>query len=426
MPLLGTRGAASAQGFGMFGGSKQSYWIGMLGDAGGESGYSVTTDSENNMYIVGVGASNGLIAKYNSSGVIQWQRSLAITGYYSVAIDSANNVYVTGRNGGIQLTKYNSSGVLQFQKKLNVSTGVGNGIAFDSSDNVYIAGKGDDAFGFSEIRIVKYNSGGTLQWQRRLDGSTSSDQQGLGIAVDSSANVYITGYSTASGTIKCQVAKYNSSGTIQWQRETNSSTDQFNGYGVVVDSSANVYVTGDLYVSGIGGLGLVKYDTSGTLQWARRLTGSGQNVSTGISIDSGGNLYISGYAGNSGNNDPEFAKYDSSGTLQWQRRLGTSASDETANSIKTDSVNGFLIGGWTNITGSRNFLFARLPQDGSKTGTYTVGGQSFTYAASGLTGSSPTLTNTTSTLTDAATSNSETTTTDTDAATTFTSSVTTI
>ena len=41
------------------------------------------------------------------------------------------------------------------------------------------------------LLIAKYNSSGTYQWQRTLGGT--SDDEGHGIAIDSSDNVYVTG-----------------------------------------------------------------------------------------------------------------------------------------------------------------------------------------------------------------------------------------
>ena len=66
---------------------------------------------------------------------------------------------------------------------------------------------------------AKFNSSGTIQWQRTLDGSTQHDR-GTGIAVDSSGNVYIAGFGawTSGKSYEILIAKYNSSGTLQYQR----------------------------------------------------------------------------------------------------------------------------------------------------------------------------------------------------------------
>ena len=86
-------------------------------------------------------------------------------------------------------------------------------LAVDSNNNCYVGGiYGTSTTGF----ISKYNSSGVLQWQRKLSQNGSS--YGYGIALDSSNNVFITGQLTDSTRSNMLVAKYNTSGTLQWQR----------------------------------------------------------------------------------------------------------------------------------------------------------------------------------------------------------------
>ena len=86
-------------------------------------------------------------------------------------------------------------------------------------------------------------SSGSLTWNRT--GTTSGAEQDIGyaLAIDDSGNVYITGQAS-DGNIKCFTAKFNSSGTIQWQRTLDGSTQHDRGTGIAVDSSGNVYIAG--------------------------------------------------------------------------------------------------------------------------------------------------------------------------------------
>jgi uncharacterized delta-60 repeat protein len=450
MPLLGTRGAASASGFGFTAltGIGGPYWIGTLGDASADVGRGIAVDSSGNVYVTGytnsqgAGSNDVLITKYNTSGTIQWQRTLGGAGSdfgYGIAVDSSGNVYVTGptlsQGAGGQdalITKYDTSGTIQWQRTLGgSSTDYGQGIAVDSSGNVYVTGYTDSyGQGNYDVLITKYNTSGTIQWQRTLGGSVLDP--GYGIAVDSSGNVYVTGYtnSQGAGAYDVLITKYDTSGTIQWQRILGGSGNDI-GYGIAVDSSGNVYVTGftDSQGAGNSDVLITKYNTSGTIQWQRILGGTANDGGQGIAVDSSGNVYVTGYTNSqgAGSNDVLITKYDTSGTIQWQRTLGGSITDYGWG-IAVDSSGTVYVTGQTASTSGTgiNVLITKLPGDGSKTGTYTVGGVSFTYAASTLTAATSTLTAATSTLTAATSTLTSSTSTLTSATSTLTSSVTTI
>jgi len=397
------------------------YWIGLFGGSF-TSGYGVAVDSSGNMYACGIKTASpdsGELVKYNSSGVLQWQKNLEDSGgaytYFSgVAVDSSSNVYVTGyslTNVNLIVAKYNSLGTLQWQRQLGGSgSDQGSGISVDSSGNVYVFGYAVISSTF-DFLIAKYNSSGVIQWQRSLGGSGS--QYGYGIAVDSSGNSYVTG-SVDSNSFDIQVAKYDTSGTLQWQRRLSSASNQDLAAGITVDSSGNAYVVG--YSEAFGGFRTIvaKYNSSGSIQWQRQFGGGGSAVlGYGIAVDSSSNVYVTGPITGDG---CYIVKYNSSGVIQWQRKI-TSANSNTGRAITVDLSGNIYLNGVSNGTGQDTFLIAKLPSDGSLTGTYTVGGIAYTYSAS-------TLTDAISTLTDAATSLTSATSTLTDAASTLTDTAT--
>jgi len=391
-------------------------WIGLL--AGYSSvGQSVAVDSSKNVYLCGSSSSGGSfgfqMAKYNSSGTIQWQKSLTGNngGGQGVAVDSSGNMYVCGFDATpglyneIQIAKYDTSGAIQWQRSLGGSSSeTGYSIAVDSSSNIYICGY-SDAAGFNNFQIAKYNTSGSLQWQRNLSRSGGSGPL-KSIAVDSSSNVYVCGRSAAIAGYAIQIAKYNTSGSLQWQRtlSRNSGVDGTDGNSVAVDSSGNVYVCGNITISGIDNFEIAKYDTSGAIQWQRSLSGVNLSAAYSIAVDSLGNVYVCGESNPSSNQRIQIAKYNTSGTIQWQRNLSVSSSVCIANGITVDAFNNFYICGYYNISGNVNFVFAKLPVDGSLTGTYSIGSLSFTYASSSLTDASTSLIDAASSLTDSATS----------------------
>jgi hypothetical protein len=144
---------------------------------------------------------------------------------------------------------------------------------------------GYDAF------IVKYNSSGTVQWQRTLGGV--GHDFGMGIDIDSSGNAYITGRD-GGGSGAFIVAKYDTSGSIQWQKQLNASSHNSYSYELEVDSSGNVYIAGMTALGGGSNSAVVvKLNSSGALQWSRKLYGSGNEEAYAIAVDSSGNVYAS-------------------------------------------------------------------------------------------------------------------------------------
>ena len=386
------------------------YWISTVGNPPGAAfGRRVAVDSSGNIYTCGYGYDGTgdervVLVKYNQYGNLQWQKTLNGSDTdqgYAVAVDSSGNIYVTGYTNPntsavyeLLVAKYNSSGVVQWQRKLSGASGsydVGTAIAVDSSANVYIAGNVETSNG--NILIAKYNASGTIQWQRTL--SSADNDYAYGIALDSSANVYVCG-SNATGALYFQLAKYNSSGTIQWQRRLGSggAVDAI-GQGTAVDSSGNMYVCGYSNASGTNDFNIAKYDTSGTIQWQRSLGGASQELGRDVAVDSSGNVYVVG--DNAATAGIQIAKYDTSGTIQWQRSFYLTAGGAYlfGKGITVDASGNMYIAATSYYDYS--MMTIKLPTDGSLTGTYGI----YTYAASSLTSATSSLTSSTSSLTDA-------------------------
>ncbi len=372
-------------------------WSGtqQLGTSSTDTGFDVTLDSSDNIYVTGFtegdldnntnsGENDIFLVKYNSSGTKQWTQQLGSSRYdygRGVAVDSSDNIYVTGYTTGgldnntnsgdkdIFLVKYNSSGTKQWTQQLGTSsTDRGRKVAVDSSDNIYVTGSSEGDLdnntnsGDNDIILVKYNSSGTKQWTQQL-GSSSNDY-GYGVTVDSSDYIYVTGFTgggldgnTNSGNDDIFLVKYNSSGTKQWTQQLGSSSlDE--GRGVAVDSSNNIYVTGTTGggLDGNTGLGgadifLVKYNSSGTKQWTQQLGSSSNEFARDVTIDSTDNIYVTGFTGggldgntNSGSEDLYLVKYNSSGTKQWTQQLGTESRDRGYGIVKDSSDNIYVTG----------------------------------------------------------------------------------
>src|SRR4030095_9746536 len=135
------------------------------------------------------------VARYNGPGNIDDEAT-------AVAIDDSGNVYVTGfsydANTDYDYTtiKYNAAGQQQWIARYNVPDNYGDkaaAMAIDPAGNVYVTGWSANA-GSLDYATIKYNSDGQQQWVARYNGPDHSSEEATAIALDGSANVYVTGY----------------------------------------------------------------------------------------------------------------------------------------------------------------------------------------------------------------------------------------
>ncbi|MCK4346397.1 MAG: SBBP repeat-containing protein, partial [Bacteroidales bacterium] len=182
-------------------------------------------------------------------------------------------------------------------------------------------------YGGDDGLVVKYDQNGTILWAFKIGGSW--DDEASTITLDSSGNIYITGYidegtnyfsgtssSTLDSTISNSsgldffVAKYNPDGALQWVRHSDGSSGDAKGLGIYAENSSVI--------------------TSG------HCTGS-----TSFGPFSG--------SFNQGNEDYFVAKYDMNGSEQWLLEGGSDGSD-FAHDVLSDGTNVYFVGSFTGTT----------------------------------------------------------------------------
>lgn len=284
--------------------SQKTVWQKLLIGAPSQNLGNLCVDSSGNVYICfGDGTGYYYIVKYNSIGVLQWQRKFSAIAYSfgppSIALNNAQTaVFVlSGATGNFSyvLTKYDSSGTYQLQRQVS-TTGAQpetiSNIAIDASDNIYLAMSSSLTSGSCCCIVTYYCEFAKINSSLSMVVSYSvsaSSQVMVGIAVDSSSNYYI---SWAPGT-SSYIQKFNSSGASQWVK----SNGVYGAYPVAVDGSGNVYATGGGFFVGVTGR-YYKLNSSGATQFQKSITYSGlvggiggQGYSLGSPIIVGSSVY---------------------------------------------------------------------------------------------------------------------------------------
>jgi hypothetical protein len=211
--------------------------------------HNIAVDSLGNAYVTGqavdssfptttgayltTSGQGAFVTEFNAAGsglvYSTYLNNVAARGSYgeAIAVDAAGEAYVTGYGGvpttpgayqpigsGVFLTKLNSAGsALIYSSFLNTYVGLGNAVAVDGSGNAYVTGyTQSSAFPTANTNIqTTYggaNDGFAAEFNPSLSGAASlvystylggnGNDAGTGIAVDSSGNAYVTGYTGSS------------------------------------------------------------------------------------------------------------------------------------------------------------------------------------------------------------------------------------
>ena len=334
---------------------------------------ALAVDGSGNLYVTGRSAGSGTgydyaTIKYAPNGDTLWVRRYndSLNGAdqaTALAVDDSGNVYVTGRSYGSAFNsdyatiKYSSFGdtlwVRRYDGPANDNDNA-SALAVDNSGNVYVTGWSIASGTSLDYATIKYSSSGDTLWVRRYYGSGNSDDEATALAVDDSGNVYVTGYSYGSGTsFDYATIKYSSSGDTLWVRRyygPGNSGDYASA--LAVDDSGNLYVTG----SSAGDYATIKYSSSGDTLWVRRYDGPGNSgdYASALAVDDSGNVYVTGFSTGSGIfYDYATIKYSSSGDTLWVRRYnGPGNNADVANALAVDGSGNLYVTGWSYGSGT--------------------------------------------------------------------------
>lgn len=186
-------------------------------------------------------------------------------------------------------------------------TSTGEGVAADSSGNLYMVGSALNTAGYFDTLVSKLSPSGANIFTTHFTGSYN--YLGHAVAVDSGGNMYVVGEVTATGVIQTGfVAKINSGGTAVAFSFNWGGSGGDAAYGIALDSSTNIYICGatastDFPVNagaaqtrlggGVDGF-VTKFDPNGNGLYSTYLGGTGSDTAWAIAVDSSGDAFVTG------------------------------------------------------------------------------------------------------------------------------------
>jgi len=246
----------------------------------------------------------------------------------------------------------------------NLGLGV-NAMAMDSSGNIILTGYTNMASSRQDYCTVMYNSNGIQQWVTIYDGIITSNGINWpnGICVDPQGNIFVTGYSERAGFESddyCTI-KYNSSGVQQWVSRYNSGSGSINDANAIAIDNL---VTGQsTNASGVFNIVTIKYNSNGDSLWVKRYTSPYNMDDAGVSIttDYSGNVYVVGKVNFQFNSHNIITiKYNSSGVQQWAN-IGVQG---YPCKIRLDNNNNVIIGGYEQISNLIDYVVIKYNNNG--------------------------------------------------------------
>ncbi len=389
-------------------------WAKSAGGTYDDRGQSVVSDASGNVLVTGFFGSASItfgsvtltgvgedifIVKYDPSGNVIWAKSAGGTsddGGRGIAVDQSGNVIITGYfkspsivfgtttliNSGLNdifVAKYDPSGNLLWAVADGSSTeDQGNSVCVDASGSIFVTGQSGNA-----VFINKYDSIGNGIWSNT--GVSQGSTNGFGVSTDAKGEIYATGYftgpyvnfagfilyNTNSASADIFIIKYDTAGNVIWAKSAGGMEADIPG-SISVSADGNFCVTGYFISPSIvfgpitltnassgftSDMFIAKYDSLGTILWAKVVGTTGQDRGQGISMDINGNVVATGYASftsmtigvdtlvGAGAADMIIVKYNSAGIVLWAKSAGGTSGDQ-GQGICIDGNGSILVAGW--------------------------------------------------------------------------------
>lgn len=286
---------------------------------------SIAVDSQNNVYTAQQSNTNSWsISKYNPDGILginNWNKSFPnsngtnrVTG---ITTDSNDNIYVVGYGNKLVSTKsyadwwikkFDSDGnedTTNWNKKYhwNNSHDNAHAVAVDSNNNVYVVGCYTNSNNNTNWMIKKFDNNGnedTTFWNKSF-GNPNKNDEAFSIAIDSNDNIYVAGVINASWHIK----KFDSNGKedlTNWNKTFSAGFYWHIAYSIAIDNNNNIYVAGWgtnlINDSSNKDWWIKKFDSNGNedlANWNKKIGTNNNDIARSITVDKNGFIWIVGF-----------------------------------------------------------------------------------------------------------------------------------
>ena len=213
-------------------------------------------------------------------------------------------------------------------------------------------------------------NGQSYEWAKHLEGNRNDYADA--IATDRLGAVYVAGSFrnsisiggftvTSHGGMDIFIAKFAANGDPLWVKSAGGSSDD-QALGLAVDSANNVGVVGSFRAAAVFGSHSIastgmrdafvaKYTGDGEMKWVVKAGGPYDDVANDVAIDSAGGYYVVGYSHSGTDKDLLMVKYNSFGELQFGGTFASAGGfDDVGYAVATNNDDAFYATGTFNGT----------------------------------------------------------------------------